>query len=210
MARRLVPFLLAVGALAVSIAPAKADCNVEGGRVRAVADVRGVTFTGTLTAVKEGDGDTLTFGVDDVFAGRDVETRRLHSPECGSILWPEDGPLEAGDRFFISTSSADKAGTGNTIVYARRDDGSWRLVTYVGTPAAFKPTMTTAALLALTVPDALPPTSTEQPLAPADMRLTIGLVFLAAFVAALALGVGLKPGRRPRVREHGGTPEGSQ
>lgn len=187
MSRRVVPFLLAACALAASAAPAMADCNVEGGQVREVSDVRGVTFTGTLTAVKEGDGDTLTFGVDDVFAGRDVETRRLHSPECGSILWAEDGRLEVGDRYFISTSMVEQAGTGNTIVYVGRDDGSWQLVTYVDAPAAFEPTMTTAGLLALTVPDALPPTSTEEPVASADMRLPIGIMFVVAFIAAFAL-----------------------
>jgi hypothetical protein len=122
--------------------------------------------------------------VDDVFAGRASDARRLRTPECTSLWFGDAGTLVIGDRYFVSTGDADQPGVDETIVYVERGTGSWSLVEYSGQPAAFRPTMTLAALLDLTAPGSLPPTSTALGNQALDTRLPLGL----AFAGSLLLG----------------------
>lgn len=173
--------LIGIG-LVTGAGPASADCNMEGRPLRTVSDARGLTFTGTLSSVRHGAGETLTFDVDDVFAGRAADAHRLRSPDCTSLWYADAGTLVVGDRYFVSTGSPDQPGIDNTIVYAKRGTGSWSLVEYSGQPVSFRPTMTLAALLDLTAPQALPPTSTAIGNGALGTRPPLGLAFAGSLL----------------------------
>jgi len=162
--------------------PASADCNVGGRPLRSVSDARGLTVTGTLSSVKHGAGETLTFEVDDVFAGSASDAHRLRTPECASLWFADAGTLAIGERYFVSTGDPGQPGVDDTIVYVQRGTGSWSLVAYSGQPDAFRPTMTLAALLDLTAPGSLPPTATASGSPVLDMRLPLGLAFAGSLL----------------------------